>query len=329
MEYARLGRSGLRVSRIGLGTNAFGARADARAARLVLEQAIASGVTLIDTANIYARTQSEAIIGEVLAASGLRHQVILATKAGLGRGEGLVDRGGSRWHLLRELEGSLRRLRTDYIDLYQIHTYDPNTPLEETLATLDAAVRAGKVRYIGCSNYAAWELARALEVSRAHHWEPYISVQPGYSLVDRGVERELVPLCLDQGIGILAYYPLAGGILTGKYRPGEPPPPDSRAATEPTFARRLDRDRLQTARAVAEEAQALGVTPAQLALAWLLHRPGVTSAIVGATRPEQLRENLGALEVPWTETVAQRLDALSERFVWAPPFAEYRIDREA
>jgi aryl-alcohol dehydrogenase-like predicted oxidoreductase len=327
MQYARVGRSGLVVSKIGLGTNAFGGRADPRATRAVIEAAVAGGITLIDTANVYTRTQSESLIGEILDETGLRGQVILATKAGLPRGEGPMERGGSRWHLIRELEGSLRRLRTDYVDLYQIHSFDPNTPLEETLYTLDTMVRSGKVRYIGCSNYAAWELAKALAISREHHFPPFISVQPGYSLVDRGPERELVPLCLDQGVGIIAYYPLAGGILTGKYRPGSPPPPGSRAEREPNFQARLDDDRLAVAQAIAELASELSTTPAALALAWLIRRPAVVSAIAGATRPEQVVENLKALEVPWSPALEARLDALTERFRWAPPFAEYRLPK--
>lgn len=327
MQYARVGQSGLVVSKIGLGTNAFGGRADPRATRAVIEAAVAGGITLIDTANVYTRTQSESLIGEILDQTGLRGQVILATKAGLPRGEGPMERGGSRWHLIRELEGSLRRLRTDYIDLYQIHSFDPNTPLEETLYTLDTMVRSGKVRYVGCSNYAAWELAKALAISREQHFPPFISVQPGYSLVDRGPERELVPLCLDQGVGIIAYYPLAGGILTGKYRPGSPPPPGSRAEREPNFQARLDDDRLAVAQAIAELAREIGTTPAALALAWLIHRPAVASAIAGATRPEQVAENLKALEVPWSPALEGRLDALTERFRWAPPFAEYRLPK--
>lgn len=324
-----MGRSGLKVSKIGLGTNAFGTRADLSQARAVLEAAVAEGITLIDTANTYGQTQSESMIGQVLAETGWRDRVLLATKGGMPRGEGPMDVGASRWHLMREVEGSLRRLRTDYLDLYQVHSFDPNTPLEETLATLDALVRSGKVRYIGCSNYLAWELMRALGISRERGWEPFISVQPGYSLVDRGPERELIPLCVDQGVGLIAYFPLAGGILTGKYRPGAPPPPGSRADRDPRFRQRLDQKRLTVGEAVAAVAKEVGVTPAQLALAWLIHRPAVASAIAGATRPEQVRENAGAVRVPWTPELEARLDAMTEEFVWSPPFSVSRLPKDA
>ncbi|GMA50664.1 hypothetical protein GCM10025857_20210 [Alicyclobacillus contaminans] len=215
MQYRRLGQSGLEVSVLGLGTNAFGGRADKAASIQVIHAALDAGVNFIDTANIYTNTMSEQIIGEALA--GRRQEVVLATKAGMPRGEGPNERGGSRVHLMRELEGSLRRLQTDYVDLYQIHAFDPHTPLEETLRALDDMVRQGKVRYIGASNYAAWELMKALGVSERLGLNRFVSIQPCYSLADRTIERELVPLCVDQGIGIIPYFPLAGGILTGKY----------------------------------------------------------------------------------------------------------------
>lgn len=323
MQYHRLGQSGLNVSVLGLGTNAFGRRADARTATRVIHHAIDAGITLIDTANIYCNTLSETIIGDAL--KSRRHDIILATKVGLAAGGGPNDFGGSRHHILRELEGSLKRLQTDYIDLYQIHTFDPATPLEETLRALDDMVRAGKVRYIGASNYAAWELCRALSVSERYGWARYVSIQPSYSLVDRTPERELVPLCRTLGVGIIAYYPLAGGILTGKYRPGQPPPAGSRALSEPRFESRLSADRLQMAETLIALAQELGKTPAQLALAWLAHRPALASAIAGATRPEQVAENVGALDIPWTDALQQRLDEASQPFIYGPPFAEYRL----
>jgi aryl-alcohol dehydrogenase-like predicted oxidoreductase len=313
MKHLPMGRTGVKVSAIGLGTNSFGGRAERETSIAILHRAIDAGINLIDTANIYTQTKSETIIGDGL--KGRRHLVILATKGGLPVGEGPNDAGSSRYHLIRELEGSLRRLQTDYIDLYQIHTWDAETPLEETLRTLDDMVRSGKVRYVGTSNYAAWQLTKSLWVSDRRNFVRYETVQPDYSLAERGVERELVPLCLDQGIGLIAYFPLAGGILTGKYRPGQEPPKGSRAATQPQWAKRLTDQRLRLAediRALATEAHC---TPAQLALAWLISRPGVCSAIAGATTVEQLDENLGALEVQLSEDMLARLDEVSRPFV--------------
>ncbi|WP_108995314.1 aldo/keto reductase, partial [Paenibacillus agaridevorans] len=215
MAYRRLGESGLKVSELGLGTNAFGKRADERTSIDIIHAALDAGISFIDTANIYAGTESERIIGEAL--KGRRHEAVLTTKAGLPRGSGVYERGSSRRHLMGELEGSLRRLGTDYVDLYQIHTFDPETPLEETLRTLDDMVRSGKVRYIGASNYHAWELMKAVGISDRLGLARYISMQTSYSLADRTPERELIPMCQDQGLGIIPYFPLAGGILTGKY----------------------------------------------------------------------------------------------------------------
>jgi aryl-alcohol dehydrogenase-like predicted oxidoreductase len=313
MKYFPMGRSGVKVSAIGLGTNSFGGRADPAASTAVLHRAIDAGITLIDTANIYTQTKSETIIGEGL--KGRRHQVILATKGGLKAGEGPNDAGASRYHLVRELEGSLRRLQTDYVDLYQVHTWDAETPLEETLRTLDDMVRSGKVRYAGTSNYAAWQLTKALWVSDRRGFVRYETVQPAYSLADREVERELVPLCVDQGIGLIAYYPLAGGILTGKYRRGQEPPKGSRAVTQPQFAQRLSDHSLRLAEDVGAFATELHCTPAQLALAWLIRRPAVCSAIAGATSVAQLDENLGALDIALSDSMMSRLDEASRPFV--------------
>ena len=313
MEFLPLGRTGIRVSSIGLGTNAFGGRADRDASIAILHRALDAGITLIDTANIYTATASETIIGEGL--RGRRHQALVATKAGLKTGEGPYDAGSSRLHLMRELEGSLRRLQTDYLDLYQIHTWDPETPPEETARALDDMVRAGKVRYVGASNYAAWQLCKALWASDRRGFVRFESVQPSYSLADRAVERELVPFCLDQGIGLIAFFPLAGGILTGKYRRGQEPPKGSRAVTQPHFARRLNEQSLRLAEEVAALAGELHCTPSQLSLAWLIRQPAVASAIAGATSVAQLEENLGALKVKIPDEVLKRLDEISRQFI--------------
>lgn len=324
MEYQHVGKSGLLVSRIGLGTNAFGGRADERTAEDILMTAIDHGVTLIDTANLYTGGASETIIGRAL--QGKRHHVILATKAGLPMGPNPDDFGSSRHHILREVEESLHRLNTDYIDLYQIHTYDPYTPLDETLRALDTLVVSGKVRYIGASNYRAFEFQRALDRSEVLGVEPYISIQSSYSLADRGLEHEVIPMALQSGIGIIAYYPLAGGLLTGKYRKESEPPQGSRADRDPGYRARLDRARLDLAKGIRALAESIGASTGALALAWLLTRSEITSVIAGATKVGQLTQNLEALDLELAPDTRRELDRLSEDFVWAPPFARYRLD---
>lgn len=323
MEYRRLGDSGLKVSAIGLGTNAFGKRADEQTSTSIIHGALDAGVTFIDTANIYAGTESERIIGEAL--KGRRHEAVLTTKAGLPRGAGVYERGSSRRHLMNELEDSLRRLGTDYVDLYQIHTFDPETPLEETLRTLDDMVRAGKVRYIGASNYYAWELMKAVGISDRLGLARYVSMQTSYSLADRTPERELIPMCLDQGLGIIPYFPLAGGILTGKYGTPQAAPAGSRADTDPGFRRFLGEDAVALGQQVASLAQELGTTASALSLAWLLRRPAVSTVIVGATRVEQLQSNLASLELQPDEEALARLDELSAPYRSGEPFALYRL----
>ncbi len=230
-------------------------------------------------------------------------------------GDGPNDESASRWHILREIERSLGRLETDYIDLYQMHQFDAQTPLEETLRALDDLVRQGKVRYIGCSNYAAWQLCKALWASDRYGLVRFDSAQPEYSPADRRIEAELVPLCLDQGVGILPYFPLAGGILTGKYRPDAPPPEGSRAITQPHFARRITDQKLRLAEDMARIAAEAGVTVAQLTLAWVMNRPGITSALVGATRVAQQEENLRAVEVRLDAEAMDRVTEVSREFV--------------
>ncbi|WP_339312692.1 aldo/keto reductase [Paenibacillus sp. FSL k6-2145] len=324
MEYRRLGNSGLRVSALGLGTNAFGKRADEAASTRIIHAAMDQGINFIDTANIYAGTESERIIGQAL--SGRRENAVLATKAGLPRHDGPHGRGSSRYHLQQELEHSLRRLQTDYVDLYQIHTFDPHTPLDETLRTLDDMVTSGKVRYIGASNYAAWELMKALGISEQKGYARYISTQTSYSLADRTPELELVPMCLDQGVGIIPYFPLAGGILTGKYNGQASVPSGSRADTDPSFNRFLLEHNIQLSEQVNAKAAAYGCSPSVLSLAWLLTRPAVSTVIVGATRTEQLEHNLASLDMSLPDELLTDLDQISDSFRRREPFASYRID---
>lgn len=323
MKYVTLGKSGLEVSVLGLGTNSFGKRADQETSTQIIHAALDQGINFLDTANIYAGTESERIIGEAL--QGRRHEVVLATKAGLVRGDGPNEKGSSRIHLQRELDGSLKRLKTDYIDLYQIHTFDPYTPLEETLRTLDDMVSSGKVRYIGASNYAAWELMKALGVSERKGYVSYISTQTSYSLADRTPEQELVPFCLDQGVGIIPYFPLAGGILSGKYSTSGDAPSNSRAVTDPNFRRFFKEGTLSLGQAVSQLAAAQGVTPSALSLAWLMGRPAVSTVIVGATRTEQLEGNLQSLDIRLDEALYQQLEEISEPFRYSKPFATYRL----
>lgn len=221
---------------------------------------------------------------------------------------------------------SLRRLQTDYVDLYQIHTFDPHTPLDETLRTLDDMVTSGKVRYIGASNYAAWELMKALGISEQKGYVRYISTQTSYSLADRTPELELVPMCLDQGVGIIPYFPLAGGILTGKYNGQTRVPSGSRADTDPSFNRFLLEHNIQLSEQVSAKAASYGCSPSVLSLAWLLTRPAVCTVIVGATRTEQLEHNLASLDMSLPDELLADLDQISDSFRRREPFASYRID---
>jgi 1-deoxyxylulose-5-phosphate synthase len=313
MIYRLLGRSGLNVSAYALGTNSFGGRADEDTSIAIIHHALDHGVNLIDTANVYTNSNSERIIGKAL--RGRREKAVVATKCGLKVGDGPNDEGASRAHILREIDRSLARLDTDYIDLYQIHTWDEHTPLEETLRALDDLIRAGKVRYAGCSNYAAWQVTRALWISDRRGFARYESVQPAYSPADRRIETELVPCCLAEGLGLLVYFPLAGGVLTGKYKPGTHPPQGSRALTQPQFAERLTEQNLRLAQDMAGLASEIGCTISQLTLAWVMNRPGITSALVGATRVAQQEENLKAVDLKVPLHILDRVSELSAAFV--------------
>lgn len=326
MKYNHLGHSGVRVSALGLGTNSFGSRADDSTSIRIIHQALDSGINFIDTANVYSGSESERIIGDALA--GRRHEVVLATKAGLVRGQRPNERGSSRYHINQEIERSLKRLKTDYIDLYQIHAFDPHTPLEETLRALDDLVRAGKVRYIGASNYAAWELMKALGISDRLGLNRFISVEPSYSLADRTPEQELVPLCLDQGIGIIPYFPLAGGILSGKYADLNNPPAGSRLEKNQGLAKRINNEKILLCQEVVRIAKQLNTSPSALSLAWLMQRPAVCTIIVGATRVDQLLDNYAAVSLNLDSAVLEELDQLSTKFRHGEPFALFRLPAE-
>ena len=307
MIYRRLGNSGLEVSVVGLGSgNNFGVRIDQNQTESVVRLAADLGVTLIDTANMYGNGLSEDYIGRSI--KGIRHQLVMATKVVMPTGEGPNNSGASRKHILEQVERSLTKLGTDYIDLYQLHAPDPATPIEETMRTLNDLVRQGKVRYIGCSNFAAWEVVRAMETARAADLEPFISVQPEYNIINRDAERELVPCCQAYGLGILPYYPLAEGFLTGKYERGQPPPDGMRLAGKPESAEVLLIERNFDLLAKLETfATERGHTVAELAIAWLVANPLVGSVIAGATKPWQVEANVKAAQL---ELTAEDLDDL-------------------
>ncbi len=294
MEFRNLGNSGLKVSLVGLGCNNFGMKCDAEQTRAVVHRALDEGVNLFDTADIYGnRGGSEDLLGKAL--GNRRHDTIVASKFGMAMSDSPHHRGGSRRWIMQACEASLKRLGTDYIDLYQIHAPDDQTPQEETLRALDDLVRAGKVRYIGNSNFAAWQLADAMWISRAHNLAPYISAQNQYNLLDRKIERELVPACQKFGVGILPYFPLASGFLTGKYRRGTEPPKGTRLALmKPMASRVMTEGNFAMLEALESFARQHGHTMLELAIGWLATQPFVSSVISGATDPQQVIDNVRA-----------------------------------
>jgi aryl-alcohol dehydrogenase-like predicted oxidoreductase len=294
MEIRNLGRCGLRVSAVGLGCNNFGGRIDMAATRTVIHRALDVGITLFDTADIYGeRGGSETAMGAVLGAR--RRDIVLATKFGMPMDEAGVKRGASRGYIVRALEASLKRLQTDWIDLYQLHDHDPLTPIEETLRALEDLTRAGKVRYVGCSNLPAWRVVEAQLTAKAINVSGFVSVQDEYSLLARGIERELLPAAGAYGLGLLPYFPLAAGLLTGKYTRGAAPAEGTRFAKVPRLRERYATERnLDRVDALQGFAAARGHTLLELAFSWLATRPQVASVIAGATRPEQIDANVAA-----------------------------------
>ena len=318
MDYRQLGSSGLRVSALTLGTMTFGGRdrfasvgsTDVAGATRQIDMCLDRGVNFIDTANGYSGGVSEEIVGEAI--KGRRDRVLLGTKARMPVGDGPNDAGLSRHHLIEQCEASLRRLGTDHIDLYQVHEWDGQTPLEETLEALDTLVKSGKVRYVGASNYAGWQLMKALAVADRHGYQRPVTQQIYYSLEARDAEYELLPLAVDQGVGILVWSPLAGGLLSGKFRRGVEGPAGTRALSDWGEPPVRDRERLyDTVEVLVEIGQAHGVSAAQVALAWLLGRPGVVSLIIGARTDEQLADNLAAADLELSDDERARLEAVS------------------
>ncbi len=309
MEYRQLGTSGLRVSAIGLGCNTFGNEVDAPTAATIIDQAIELGVTYFDTADSYFEGRSEDYLGRAL--KGKRDSVIVATKVGNRIGKGENDNGASRKHILDACDASLRRLQTDYIDVYQIHSPDRSTPVEETMRALDDLVRAGKVRYIGCSNYFEWEVAEAQLVARHNGWTPFVSAQDFYNMLYREIEKRMMPLCVKYGLGMISYFPLAGGLLSGAYKRNVAPDPGSRGAIRPTF-RTWDTPRnWDVQEKLAAFAASRGWALPQMTVAWLLSRPMMATTIAGADRPEHIAANVKALEVKFTPEDLVELDKLT------------------
>jgi aryl-alcohol dehydrogenase-like predicted oxidoreductase len=310
MEYLRLGRCGLKVSELCLGTMTFGKGTDQQEADRIVSLALDSGVNFIDTANSYNDGASETMLGEIL--RDKRDRVVLASKVFNPMGPGPNDSGMSRAHIMRAVEDSLRRLRTDYIDIYYIHHVDVQTPLEEMLRAFDDLITAGKIRYPACSNYEAWRLMEALWLADTNGWTRFVCYQPQYSLVVRDIDQEIIPVCELKGLGVVAWSPLGGGFLSGKYQPGETRREGARSAEGWAFPLRYfapNRDEiLATLLQVAAE---LGRSSAQVALRWVLDRPFITSAIIGARTAAQLQDNLKASGWRLTEAHDARLNAVS------------------
>ena len=338
MNYRFLGRTGLKVSELCLGTMTFGenffniAVVDQASANRMVTRALEVGINFFDTADVYSYGRSEEVLGEAIKASGVdRDKVIVATKVRSAMSEGAMTGGAdvnnvglSRHHILSSVESSLRRLGTNYIDLYQVHGWDFATPMEETLSALDQLVRQGKVRYLGCSNWSARHLMKALCLSRAAGWASFVSLQAYYSLVGRDLEYELLPLCREEGLGVLPWSPLSGGFLSGKYRRDDPNPQGSRrsAFDFPPIDGARGFDAVEALDAVAK---AKGATVAQVALAWLLAQRGVTSIIIGANKMEQLEDNLKAADLRLT---AEEVEQLSRTTAPEPRYPQWMIERQ-
>lgn len=323
MEYRFLGRSGMKVSELCLGAMTFGRETPEEESYPILDRFAEAGGNFIDTANVYSRGISEEIVGKWLKGKR-REDWVIATKVRFPMGEGVNEVGLSRKHILAAVEDSLRRLQTDYIDLYQVHAWDSATPLEETLSTLNRLVEQGKVRYIGASNYSGWQLQKAIDVSLMNGWEAFVSLQPLYNLLDRELEWELVPVCQNEGLAILPWSPLRGGWLSGKYHRGmQAPPEGSRVdeASRQNWSERWEKYNTEHTWSVLDAlyaiAQRLGKHPAQVALRWLLQKPGVTAPIIGVRSLEHLETNLGATGWQLSDEDMAELDRVSEK---EPPY---------
>lgn len=336
MEYRFLGRSGLQVSELSFGTMTFGGvdffknigNTQVQEARKLIDICLEAGVNLFDTADMYSFGQSEKILGEAIGKER-RDKVLIATKAFMRMGPGVHETGLSRHHLIRACEDSLKRLGTDYIDLYQVHNFDMHTPLEETLSTLDQLIRDGKVRYVGCSNNSAWHAMKATAISERDGYQPYISQQIYYSLYERDIENELIPFALDQRLGTIVWSPLSFGLLSGKYKRDKPRPVEGRSSDLEGVLGSIDWERVYRIVDVLEEiAGARSKSVAQVALNWLLRRQTISSVIIGARNEEQLRSNLGAVGWSLTEPEVRKLEEVSAVPESYPTWHQHRFGGE-
>jgi len=311
MNYKNLGKSGLKVSQICLGTNNFGGQISEKASIEIINKALDCGINLVDTAKTYTGGKSEEIIGE--AVKSRRDEVIIATKVGFSIGQGPNQSGLSRKHILSQIEHSLKSLQTEFVDIYYLHRFDPETPLEETLRTLNDLVHEGEVRYTACSNFTAWQIAKAHEICETHDLEKPIAVQPPYNLLQRDIEKDLLHYCQQEGLGVLTYTPLMGGFLTGKYSKHEPPPAGSRYEYNPRLWERANKE---SNFAVLEQIQSLandvGIPMSKLAIAWVLKNPTITAPIVGASSTGQVEENCRTTEINIDDKTYRRLNELTK-----------------
>jgi len=310
MDYRNLGKSGDKVSRICLGANNFGGQVSEEVSIGIVNKALDCGINTIDTANVYTAGKSEMIIGKAL--KGRRDEVVVATKVGFGFGEGPNQSGLSRKHVLSALEHSLKNLQTDFIDIYYLHRFDTETPLEETFRTLNDLVRGEKVRYIACSNFAAWQIAKAHEICEMHDFEQLAAVQPPYNLLQRDIEKDILPYCQHEGLGVLTYTPLMGGFLTGKYSRANPPPPSSRFSYNSRLWQRVNKEsNFEILEQLQGVADSMGISLSKLAISWILRNPAVTAPILGASSIEQVEENCRATEIKIDDDVYQKLNAVT------------------
>ena len=326
MDYHSLGRTGVKVSPLCLGCMTFGAKTEPEDAYDIVDRALDAGLNFLDTANVYSRGRNEEVTGEALKRNGQRDKVVLATKV-----HGVMDdtdpnaQGNSRRHIVAQCEASLRRLQTDYIDLYQIHRPQPDIPIDETLQALDDLIRKGYVRYVGTSTYAAWQLVEALWIAKELGLNRFVCEQPPYNLLDRRIERELLPMAQTYGFGVIPWSPLAGGLLTGKYSRDAPPPEGSRygdVKADSPQAKRMTEQAFDVIEGLEPLAEEKGCTLSQFALAWCVQQPGVTSPIIGPRTMEQLEDNLAALEVTVTDEDRDKVDDLNAPGQMVSPFYE-------
>jgi aryl-alcohol dehydrogenase-like predicted oxidoreductase len=310
MNYRQLGNAGLMVSEIGLGTNQFGGKVDLKTTKEIIRAAVEAGINLIDTADIYQDGRSEEFIGK--AVSGIRDQVLIATKVHYPVGEGPNQHGSSRQHIMEGVEASLRRLNVDVIDLYQLHDWDEQTPIQETMRALDDLISSGKVRYLGASNFSSWQVTHANALAELKGWSAFVSVQPHYNMLVREIEEQLLPACEYFGWGVLPYFPLAGGFLTGKYHQDEEPPEGSRGETSEYVQGFMTPENYRKIERLEEFAQARGHTMTELAHAWLLSQPQVSSVISGASRAEHVNSNTRAAGWKLPEADLEEVEGILE-----------------